>query len=110
MIRRPPRSTQPTTLFPYTTLFRSGLGGKLEGVAASVRVVAERWQRREGTLGRLLTDPEFPEDAKELGKILKRQPWRIFGHPDDSRRGRRPGAAGGGAAGERERGGEGDDE
>jgi DNA-binding NtrC family response regulator/predicted hydrocarbon binding protein len=24
MIRRPPRSTQPTTLFPYTTLFRSG--------------------------------------------------------------------------------------
>jgi transglutaminase-like putative cysteine protease len=25
MIRRPPRSTQPTTLFPYTTLFRSHL-------------------------------------------------------------------------------------
>jgi hypothetical protein len=25
MIRRPPRSTQPTTLFPYTTLFRSRL-------------------------------------------------------------------------------------
>src|SRR5881392_3492518 len=24
MIRRPPRSTQRTTLFPYTTLFRSG--------------------------------------------------------------------------------------
>jgi 2-aminoadipate transaminase len=26
MIRRPPRSTQPTTLFPYTTLFRSPYG------------------------------------------------------------------------------------
>jgi hypothetical protein len=26
MIRRPPRSTQPTTLFPYTTLFRSFVG------------------------------------------------------------------------------------
>src|SRR6188472_1478839 len=25
MIRRPPRSTRETTLFPYTTLFRSGL-------------------------------------------------------------------------------------
>src|SRR3546814_2522590 len=25
MIRRPPRSTPPDTLFPYTTLFRSGL-------------------------------------------------------------------------------------
>jgi hypothetical protein len=26
MIRRPPRSTQALTLFPYTTLFRSWLG------------------------------------------------------------------------------------
>src|SRR3546814_1554406 len=26
MIRRPPRSTRTDTLFPYTTLFRSGLG------------------------------------------------------------------------------------
>src|SRR3546814_4418421 len=25
MIRRPPRSTRPDTLFPYTTLFRSGV-------------------------------------------------------------------------------------
>src|SRR3546814_15244973 len=30
MIRRPPRSTRTDTLFPYTTLFRSGrAGGKL---------------------------------------------------------------------------------
>jgi hypothetical protein len=28
MIRRPPRSTQPTTLFPYTTLFRSKAIGR----------------------------------------------------------------------------------
>jgi adenosylcobinamide-phosphate synthase len=28
MIRRPPRSTQPTTLFPYTTLFRSYKDGR----------------------------------------------------------------------------------
>src|SRR3546814_20467584 len=27
MIRRPPRSTRTDTLFPYTTLFRSGLSG-----------------------------------------------------------------------------------
>src|SRR3546814_14437700 len=27
MIRRPPRSTRPDTLFPYTTLFRSVLNG-----------------------------------------------------------------------------------
>src|SRR3546814_10576434 len=29
MIRRPPRSTRTDTLFPYTTLFRSGGGGLL---------------------------------------------------------------------------------
>src|SRR3546814_20502425 len=28
MIRRPPRSTRMETLFPYTTLFRSGMGAK----------------------------------------------------------------------------------
>src|SRR3546814_11086773 len=31
MIRRPPRSTRTDTLFPYTTLFRSGGGDHLAG-------------------------------------------------------------------------------
>src|SRR3546814_17217591 len=31
MIRRPPRSTRTDTLFPYTTLFRSDVGGELLG-------------------------------------------------------------------------------
>src|SRR3546814_7599189 len=30
MIRRPPRSTRTDTLFPYTTLFRSILAGRME--------------------------------------------------------------------------------
>src|SRR3546814_16143142 len=29
MIRRPPRSTRTDTLFPYTTLFRSGIGSSI---------------------------------------------------------------------------------
>src|SRR3546814_20292246 len=37
MIRRPPRSTRTDTLFPYTTLFRSRLGG------ASRRRSANSW-------------------------------------------------------------------
>src|SRR3546814_14695132 len=37
MIRRPPRSTRTDTLFPYTTLFRSGVGA--EGVTRKVEVV-----------------------------------------------------------------------
>src|SRR5216117_4582218 len=39
MIRRPPRSTQGRTLFPYTTLFRSGPSSKActksEGIASA---------------------------------------------------------------------------
>src|SRR3546814_19716070 len=34
MIRRPPRSTRPDTLFPYTTLFRSANAGAM-GLAAT---------------------------------------------------------------------------
>src|SRR3546814_14756482 len=34
MIRRPPRSTRTDTLFPYTTLFRSGRAGMNTAVAA----------------------------------------------------------------------------
>src|SRR3546814_12979626 len=34
MIRRPPRSTRPYTLFPYTTLFRS-----LEAVGSAARAI-----------------------------------------------------------------------
>jgi general secretion pathway protein D len=44
MIRRPPRSTQPTTLFPYTTLFRS---------AALVTDSVTNLQRIETLLNRL---------------------------------------------------------
>src|SRR3546814_4576133 len=38
MIRRPPRSTRTDTLFPYTTLFRSG-GAELQEVASEVKVL-----------------------------------------------------------------------
>src|SRR3546814_2722648 len=34
MIRRPPRSTRTDTLFPYTTLFRSGRAARCGAVAA----------------------------------------------------------------------------
>src|SRR3546814_20791243 len=41
MIRRPPRSTRTDTLFPYTTLFRSG--GKYPTAARLAAAVAEAW-------------------------------------------------------------------
>jgi 3D-(3,5/4)-trihydroxycyclohexane-1,2-dione acylhydrolase (decyclizing) len=67
MIRRPPRSTQPTTLFPYTTLFRSGgapsaidfaLNARSLGAeAVHVREVAEL--RREMVRARAATKSQM---------------------------------------------------
>src|SRR3546814_12700115 len=42
MIRRPPRSTRTDTLFPYTTLFRSGLATAfMTGIHAALRLGAD---------------------------------------------------------------------
>src|SRR3546814_4594259 len=75
MIRRPPRSTRTDTLFPYTTLFRSEIGGghqhdpgvlqhlQHQGLRAPVQVVAPRLEiadRRAGDPGavrKLLLSP-----------------------------------------------------
>src|SRR3546814_21186106 len=51
MIRRPPRSTRPATLFPYTTLFRSRLGPRK---VATTRVPIVIEQRLAGGLLRSL--------------------------------------------------------
>jgi len=56
---------------------------KVDPLLAKVEELSQRIARGEGTLGKIARDPEFPEDAKELGKILKRQPWRIFMRPKD---------------------------
>ena len=37
--------------------------------------------RGDGSIMKLMHDPEFPEEAKELGKIMKRQPWKIIDRP-----------------------------
>src|SRR3546814_12876890 len=49
LIRRPPRSTRTDTLFPYTTLFRSGLPREVSG---GVRLAGDR--------GRLTEPGRFP--------------------------------------------------
>src|SRR2546430_12627115 len=57
MIRRPPRST----LFPYPTLFRSGLGAHLQQLAVS-RV--ERNPRLLELLGLLLEHVALPDEER----------------------------------------------
>src|SRR3712207_7917321 len=46
MIRRPPRST----LFPYTTLFRSGVGGRIGEDQVFVDLAQEERLRKRGDL------------------------------------------------------------
>src|SRR3546814_14450479 len=50
MIRRPPRSTRTDTLFPYTTLFRSGIGAEVsKGLhKAGYKVVANYHRNVDG--------------------------------------------------------------
>jgi ABC-type transporter Mla subunit MlaD len=56
---------------------------RADQLLAGTRELLAIIERGEGSGAKLANDPEFPEDAKELGKILKRSPWRIIGHPDD---------------------------
>jgi ABC-type transporter Mla subunit MlaD len=56
---------------------------QLDPLLAKLAELRARIARGEGSLGRLARDPEFPEDAKELGKILKRQPWKVIDRPRD---------------------------
>src|SRR3546814_1576545 len=72
MLRRPPRSTRIDTLFPYTTLFRSG-GGKVPGILAPRRVLDPGAHR----VGALL--PEFgaideAERGGGVGEPVARRP------------------------------------
>lgn len=56
---------------------------KLEPLRKKIDDIRDRLARGQGSIGKLMNDPEFPEDAKELGKIMKRQPWKLIGHPPD---------------------------
>jgi DNA polymerase-3 subunit gamma/tau len=63
MIRRPPRSTQPTTLFPYTTLFRSllsAIGG------SDARALVDGIQRLDARA------PDYSALLSELAAHLQR--------------------------------------
>ncbi|HEY5926461.1 MAG TPA: MlaD family protein [Kofleriaceae bacterium] len=52
--------------------------GRGQAVLEQVASLEGRLARGEGSLMKLLEDPEFPEDMKELGKVIKRQPWKLL--------------------------------
>src|SRR5216117_2153137 len=68
MIRRPPRSTQGRTLFPYTTLFRSREWGR-QGITANA-IAPGAWTKRGQDYA--ARDPEgFAEAmaARPIGRL-----------------------------------------
>src|SRR3546814_9717764 len=63
MILRPPRSTRTDTLFPYTTLFRSGLLGPDQTEQLTAAILAHESAEQQARAG--LDDPEVVA-AEEL--------------------------------------------
>src|SRR3546814_2399708 len=76
MIRRPPRSTRTDTLFPYTTLFRSGgsiVGdGRLDGLGLA-ELVDLHHPGHDGA-ARRLPDERAREAAGEQKRAERREP------------------------------------
>src|SRR3546814_20537128 len=80
MLRRPPRSTPTETLFPYTTLFRSGLGFRSAYALKLYEEGALRLNRRQpvwkvdmiGLRAALGIDPNiYPDFAQLRRKVLQ---------------------------------------
>src|SRR3546814_5004679 len=67
MIRRPPRSTRTDTLFPYTTLFRSGhRRHRRDLVKIAEAIVADRLGRAEAFIL-----PRSEEHTSELQSLMR---------------------------------------
>src|SRR3546814_8426918 len=70
MIRRPPRSTRTDTLFPYTTLFRSGRSPRAASGRRGLRLGAGRWPHRAGgDQGGLRRSEEHTSELQSLMRI-----------------------------------------
>src|SRR5213594_984059 len=86
MIRRPPRSTQAFTLFPYTTLFRSPLAYPPTGFSIEMLAFMPAVQReRAGCLERLAAYFSVPTPRRSFfilaGKKIFRPLFEILGDP-----------------------------
>src|SRR3546814_20544438 len=82
MIRRPPRSTRTDTLFPYTTLFRSGLGGELyaqfEDGSVHYQDQFGRTEKGNDFLKKEVVEAELgPGDACGCGSGIDRKSTRL---------------------------------
>src|SRR3546814_6868485 len=78
MIRRPPRSTRTDTLFPYTTLFRSGCvehgvgPGLLQGIPGHGRIAAVAQDRHVLDLREVAAQLRLGRDQRQLVDLQQR--------------------------------------
>src|SRR3546814_3458902 len=85
MIRRPPGSTRPDTLFPYTTLFRSCVALRkalVEDIDLGVRVVPElqdQQRQQHGFTGAGRPDDQHMADIANMGRKPERGRAASFG-------------------------------
>ncbi len=54
---------------------------KIDPLLAQVAAVRTSIERGDGSILKLMKDPEFPEDTKALGKYLKTHPWKFLDRP-----------------------------
>src|SRR3546814_18868962 len=73
MIRRPPRSTRTDTLFPYTTLFRSNISGRIaqlvEQLTLNQRVLGSSPSASTNLFSHLLDHTQVPIGATGGGFV-----------------------------------------
>ncbi|CAN5428779.1 hypothetical protein BH11MYX1_BH11MYX1_15200 [soil metagenome] len=54
---------------------------KFDPLLAQIAAVRTGIDRGEGSILKIMRDPEFPEDTKDLGKYLKTHPWTLIARP-----------------------------
>src|SRR3546814_17176035 len=70
-IRRPPIATRSTTLFPYTTLFRSRIGNPIDGDGAVAGDIdGDHGEIGGSPCGQRLEYPAFCIDARSMSPVL----------------------------------------
>lgn len=57
---------------------------RLERTVAKVEQLAEQVSSGMGSVGALMNDKEFSDDAKKLGRYIKRHPWEFLTRPVDN--------------------------
>src|SRR3546814_13216775 len=74
MIRRPPRSTRPDTLFPYTTLFRSDVLATTQDIVVTAQRRSQRLMDVPASITALDADALESQGVQQVMDLTKTTP------------------------------------